>query len=79
MSLADLRPGAAAVIESLDIAESDAQRLMILGFIPGMAVGCSGRSPLGDPAIYRIDGSEVALRLETARHIAIRLEPPPAG
>lgn len=79
MSLADLRPGVDAVIEALELAESDAHRLMILGFIPGAAVGCSGRSPLGGPAIYRIDGSEIALRLETARHIAVRPASPPAG
>ncbi len=79
MSLADLQPGGAAVIEALHLAEIDAHRLMILGFIPGTTVGCSGRSPLGDPVIYRIDGSEVALRRETARHIAIRIASPPAG
>lgn len=76
MSLADLRPGVDAVIEVLELAENDAHRLMLLGFIPGTAVGCSGRSPLGGPAIYRIDGSEIALRLETARHIAVRPEAP---
>ncbi len=79
MSLADLQPGALAVIEALHLAETDAHRLMILGFIPDTTVGCAGRSPLGDPVIYRIDGSEVALRRETARHIAIRIESPPAG
>ncbi len=79
MSLADLNPGVVAVIEALHPAVIDAQRLMSLGFIPGMTVGCSARSPLGDPVIYQIDGSEVALRLETARHIAIRVISPPAG
>lgn len=79
MNLADLRPGVAAVIEALQLDESNAHRLMVLGFIPGAAVDCSRLSPLGDPAIYRIDGSEVALRRETARHIAIRAASPPAA
>ncbi len=79
MNLAELSPGVDAVIEAFELAESDAQRLMELGFIPGMAVGCSCRSPLGDPVIYQIDGSEVALRLETAQQITIRLEAPVAS
>jgi Fe2+ transport system protein FeoA len=31
------------------------------------------RAPAGDPRVYRIDGVEVGLRNETARHIYLRL------
>jgi Fe2+ transport system protein FeoA len=33
------------------------------------------RSPFGDPSVFRIDDSEVALRRETAKYIALRVEP----
>jgi len=29
----------------------------------------SRRAPLGDPSVYSVDGTEIALRAETARHI----------
>ena len=31
------------------------------------------RAPAGDPRVYRIDGVEVGLRNETAKHIFLRL------
>jgi ferrous iron transport protein A len=33
------------------------------------------RAPAGDPTVYRIDGVEVGLRAETARHIFLTLAP----
>jgi ferrous iron transport protein A len=48
---------------------------MELGFLPGATVLMSRRSPFGDPSVFRIDDSEIALRRETARHIRLRAEP----
>jgi ferrous iron transport protein A len=31
------------------------------------------RAPAGDPRVYRIDGVEVGLRNETAKHIYLKL------
>ncbi len=73
-TLGDLRPGTAAVVETLGFEEADAVRLMELGFIPGTVVSCRRRVPLGDLAVYRIEGSEIALRGETAARIGIRQE-----
>ncbi|MBI2685136.1 MAG: ferrous iron transport protein A [Acidobacteria bacterium] len=71
-SLGDLRCGQAAILASLDVAEDLGRRLMELGFFPGSDVVAAGCAPGGDPRVYRVDGSEVALRIETARFLKIR-------
>jgi Fe2+ transport system protein FeoA len=45
---------------------------MELGFIPGHAVAAARSAPGGDPRVFRVDGAEIALRRETARHILLR-------
>jgi len=71
-SLFDLRCGQAAVLEFLDVPEDLGRRLMELGFFPGGDVVAAGCAPGGDPRVYRVDGSEIALRTETARQIRIQ-------
>lgn len=71
-SLADLGPGEEATLESVDLEDDLAVRLMELGFVPGVTVvpGCS--APGGDPRVFRVDGSEIALRRETYQRLKIR-------
>jgi ferrous iron transport protein A len=71
-SLADLPSGIEAVIDRLDLPEDLASRLMEMGFIPGHRVSAARSAPGGDPRVFRIDGAEIALRRETARHILVR-------
>ncbi|MEN6607577.1 MAG: FeoA family protein [Bryobacteraceae bacterium] len=40
--------------------------------MPGSRVTAASSAPSGDPRVYRVDGSEVALRRETARHLFLR-------
>ena len=70
--LADLLPGETAVLDAIDLPEEDARRLMELGFLPGLPVTASRRSPFGDPSLFRVDGSEIAIRRETAQHLRMR-------
>lgn len=72
LRLADLRLGEEGVVERIDLPEADARRLMELGFLPGHRVSFANRSPFGDPRVFRVDGTEVALRRETARSILLR-------
>lgn len=72
-TLADLRSGEEGVLESLDLPQADARRLMELGFLPGTVVGAGRAAPGGDPRVFRVDGSEIALRRATARQIRLRL------
>jgi len=67
-----LRDGEAAVLDHIDLPEDDARRLMELGFLPGTLIQAARRSPFGDPRVFRVDGSEVALRRETAAHLILR-------
>ena len=71
-NLTELRPGEAGVLDKLDLPESDAQRLMEMGFIPGHSVTRGLSAPGGDPRVFRVDGSEVALRRDTARRLTLK-------
>ena len=71
--LADLREGEAAIIDSIDLPADFATRLMELGFLPGMSVTAARCAPGGDPRVFRVDGSEVALRRETAAQLLVKM------
>lgn len=68
-TLADLRPGESGTLTVLDLPAGDAQRLMELGFLPGSVIVAARSAPGGDPRVYRVEGTEFALRGETARRI----------
>lgn len=71
-NLTELKPGEAGVLDKLDLPEADAQRLMEMGFVPGHSVTRGLSAPGGDPRVFRVDGSEVALRRETARKLLLK-------
>ena len=73
-SLVDLRRGDAAILDRIDLPGDDARRLMELGFVPGTRVTAGLSAPSGDPRVFQVDGSEIALRRETARRLRVRLE-----
>jgi Fe2+ transport system protein FeoA len=68
-SLASMKEGEEGVLDRLDLPDDMAQRLMTMGFLPGSHVRVTRRAPGGDPRVYRVDGSEIALRRETAIHL----------
>jgi len=74
-TLADLPFGRDAVLGELALPPDDAARLMELGFLPGSRVVAVRAAPGGDPRVFRVDGAEVALRRETARHLLLRALP----
>jgi Fe2+ transport system protein FeoA len=76
-TLAQLPTGSQAYLERLDLPEEMSQRLMELGFMPGTSVVAAGSAPGGDPRIFRVDGSEIALRRDTASHLYISSQPIP--
>ena len=71
-SLSQLRRGDHGVLDRLDLPEDQARRLMELGFLPGARVEAALSAPGGDPRVYRVDGSEFALRRETASRLLLR-------
>ena len=76
-TLVDLRKGDAAILEHIELPTDDARRLMELGFLPGSRITAGLSAPGGDPRVFQVDGSEIALRRVTARHLKVRLEHPP--
>lgn len=70
--LADLAENETALLDRIDLPEELANRLMELGFVPGHPVAAARSAPGGDPRVFRVDGSEIALRRETATHILLR-------
>jgi Fe2+ transport system protein FeoA len=72
VALTDLAIGEAGTIDYVSLPPGDQQFLMRIGFVPGAQVSFSRRAPLGDPSVYAIDGTEIALRAETASHIMVR-------
>jgi ferrous iron transport protein A len=75
-TLFDLRRGEAGVVQGFDLPVDDARRLMELGFLPGATVTAGLSAPGGDPKVFQVDGSEIALRGETTRKMKIRRSRP---
>jgi Fe2+ transport system protein FeoA len=73
-SLMDLRKGDAAILVGIDLPAEDARRLMELGFVPGTRITAGNSAPGGDPRVFQVDGSEIALRRDTARRLHVRPE-----
>lgn len=73
-TLLDLRRGDAAILDRIDLPGEDARRLMELGFLPGARVTAGLSAPGGDPRVFQVDGSEIALRRETAIRLRVRIE-----
>lgn len=70
--LADLREGESAVIDAIELPKEFAHRLMELGFLPGATVEAARCAPGGDPRVFRVDGTEIALRRETAGRVTLQ-------
>ncbi len=72
VTLLDLRRGDAGVLDRIDLPGEDARRLMELGFLPGATITAGLSAPGGDPRVFQVDGSEIALRRETAKRLSVR-------
>ena len=62
LTLADLKPGDRARIESIETADPAVQRLMVLGLVEGAELTFLRRSLGGDPLEVRIYGAAISLR-----------------
>jgi len=71
VSLADLREGERAILSELDLPQNTAEHLMCLGFIPGVEITVGKSGPGGDPRVYNVDGSNVALRRDVSENVAV--------
>lgn len=73
LSLASLKPGQSAVILCIDAEPSLKLHLMELGFVAGSAITFFMSTPFGDPNIYALRGTSIALRKSEAECIRVRI------
>jgi len=71
VSLSDLQQGETAVLSEFHLEAHVADHLMNLGFVPGIEVTVAQSGPGGDPRVYRLDGTAVALRRNLAARITV--------
>ena len=71
ITLDRLRPGQTGVVRRVEAPGDMGRRLLDLGLVPGAAVACVGRSPLGDPGAYRIREAVIAIRDRDARGVLL--------
>jgi Fe2+ transport system protein FeoA len=71
-TLCDLAVGESGILEDFDMPQSIAEHLMNLGFVPGLEILVARSGPGGNPRVYRVDGTEVALRRDLSRCIGVR-------
>lgn len=68
--LNELKVGDEAVVMEMN---SDNRRLKDLGLVTGTRIKCVLKSPLGEPAAYRIRGAIMAIRKEDALKIGVEV------
>jgi ferrous iron transport protein A len=74
MALSEIPVGESAVVDSLELPHDIRDHLMHIGFLPEATIDVLRRAPAGDPTVYRVEGAEIALRQETARHIHVHAQ-----
>ncbi|RTY88364.1 ferrous iron transport protein A [Flavobacterium sp. RSP49] len=67
-----LKKGEKAIIKDFDI-DIVPLKLLEMGCLPGNLVELLQIAPFGDPLYLNINGSHVAIRLETAREIEVEI------
>ena len=67
-----LKKGEKAIIKDIDI-DLIPLKLLEMGCLPGNLVELLQIAPFGDPLYLDINGSHVAIRVETAREIEVEL------
>jgi ferrous iron transport protein A len=69
-SIASLRVGEKGIIEEISF-DSIPLALLEMGCLPGVRVELIQKAPLKDPLYIRVNGSHLAIRIETASQILI--------
>ena len=71
MTISDLIPNEKGIITDVKIHGALGQRLMDLGFYPGVRIRVVRNAPLVDPVEIELDGYHVSLRHEEANLVEI--------
>ena len=71
MTLAELKPGQSARIESIDTSSPGIVRLMVLGLIEGVIVRFENAAIGGDPLEITLFGASVSIRKQQAQNFLV--------
>ncbi len=71
-TLADLKPGESAVVDSVGGSDALHRRLLDMGLTPGVRILLQKTAPMGDPLEIHLRGYALTLRREDAAKISIR-------
>jgi len=71
-TLNSLKKGETAIIKDFDI-DSIPLKLLEMGCLPGNTVQLLQIAPFGDPLYLNINGSHLAIRIETANEIEVEI------
>ena len=71
-TIANLKKGEKAIIKEFDV-EAIPLKLLEMGCLPGNMVELLQVAPFGDPLYLNINGSHLAIRMETAREIEVEI------
>lgn len=75
MRLSELPVGAEAIVRSVELGPSgEGRRLQEIGFVPGTRVRVERRAPMGDPTVYEIRSTRLALRNRGAALVNVDIE-----
>lgn len=72
LTLASLKPGESAVVETVGGADALHRRLLDMGLTPGVKVLLQKTAPMGDPLEIHLRGYALTLRVDDAKKIGIR-------
>jgi Fe2+ transport system protein FeoA len=75
MRLSELAIGTEAIVRSVDVGSfGEGRRLQEVGFVPGTRVRAERRAPMGDPTVYVIRSTRLALRSQGAALIEVEIQ-----
>ena len=75
LTLYRLRPHQEGVIVAVEGESALRRRLLEAGFVPDSPVHFLMATPFGDPLVFSLRGTQIALRQTDARHVRIRVLP----
>jgi ferrous iron transport protein A len=73
LTLDRLRAGQDGMIVAVDGEPALRRRLLEAGFVPDSPVHFLMATPFGDPLVFSLRGTHIALRQSEARHVRIRV------
>ncbi|MFO7752076.1 MAG: FeoA family protein [Desulfobacteraceae bacterium] len=71
MVLEEMRPGSEGLVKKMSKGDKLGQRLMDMGFYPGLKFKVIRNAPLEDPMQVELEGYFITLRHEEARFVEV--------